>query len=126
MGSRTPPENSAGGESRKALARRHQRLVRRYAPLILALIITGSFALLVVTETSCGPSHRSNRRSRDDGITTAIAHATMGAFRALGASDSTICLVFAAIALASFLALGWVAVVLWRQRPLNPRRTPAE
>jgi hypothetical protein len=108
--------------SRKALARRHQRLVQRYVPLMAALLITGSFALFILAETYFGPSsyHRHDRRDRDDGISTAVAHAVIGVFRAIEASDSTICFVFAFIAISSFLTLGGIAWMLWLRRPAGP------
>ena len=119
MGRRRRRNESTGEESHKALARRHQRLVQRHVPLMAGLFLAGSSALLVFTETFCGPSSydRNDRRKRDDGISTAIAHAITGIFRAMGASDRTICCVFAAIALASFLILGGVAWILWLKRP---------
>jgi hypothetical protein len=92
------------------------------------LLLTGSFALFVFAETYFGPSsyHRYDRRQRDDGISAAVAHATIGAFRAMGASDSTICFVFAVIALGSFVALGWIGLTLWLKRPVKPGKTTAE
>jgi hypothetical protein len=127
MKSRPPPDIPAGGDSHKALARRHQRLVKRYAPLMAGLLLTGSFALFVFTETYFGQSsssssyRRYDRRDRDDGIFRAVAHAVMGAFRAMRASDFTVCVVFAVIALGAFLGLGWICLMLWLKRPVSPR-----
>jgi hypothetical protein len=122
MGRHARQNGPGGADSHKALARRHQRVVQRYAPLMAGLLLTGCFALLIFSETFCGPAtyHRYDRRDRDNGVSTAVAHAVTAVFHGVGASDSVICFVFAAIALGSFLALACIALMLWRMRPTKP------
>ena len=114
-------DDATGADSHKALARRHQRRVRRYAPLMAALLVAGSFALFIFAETYFGPTpyRPRDRRHHDDGVSALVAHAVMGAFRATGASDSAICAISGVMALGSFLALGGIGVMLWFTRPVR-------